>query len=157
LPNPEYLHGKATIANAKLAYQTFNKIFSGDRWKVLTEKGTYVQRPLWASTGTKDPNYSDVKYVEPLIGFNTVNTLPEETIAAFADHGFALEDTILSDINSAEKVLSDLNKLGVDINNVARQLLDEGIKKFEEAYNTLLANLKEKRDKTLKSASTSKS
>ncbi|MGA9407901.1 MAG: transaldolase, partial [Bacteroidota bacterium] len=142
---PKELFGAAAIANAKLAYQAFNKIFNGERWKSLIDNGAHVQRPLWASTGTKDPKYKDVKYVEPLIGLNTVNTLPEETIAAFADHGIASKDTILLDVKSAEKILVDLKRLGIDIDDVGRQLLEEGVMKFKDAYDMLLNNLKEKR------------
>lgn len=149
IPNSEYLYGKAAIANAKLAYVAFNKIFSGDKWKILTEAGAYVQRPLWASTGAKDPKYSDVKYVEPLVGLNTVNTLPDGTIAAFADHGSAVKDAILENMEDAEKILIDLSKLGININDVGQQLLDEGIKKFQTDYNKLLSNLIEKRKKIL--------
>jgi len=149
LPNPKDMFGAAAIANAKLAYQAFSKIFSGGRWKALAEKGAYVQRPLWASTGTKDPKYKDVKYVEPLIGPNTVNTLPEETIAAFADHGVAAKDTILAGVKDAGHVLIDLKRLGINIDDVGRQLLEEGLDKFNEAYDILLADLSRKKEKLI--------
>ena len=93
-PRPEQLLGQAAIANAKLAYQSFKRIFSGERWRVLEEKGARRQRPLWASTSTKDPLYDDVRYVEPLIGPHTVNTMPDETIEAFADHGVIRENSV---------------------------------------------------------------
>ncbi len=150
LPYPKDLFGKVAIANAKLAYQAFGRIFMGERWNALKRKVAHVQRPLWASTGTKNHKYSDVQYVEPLIGQNTVNTLPDETIAAFANHGVAVKDTILNDINGAEKLLLDLNKLGIDINDVGQQLLNEGIKKFEEAYDTLLENINAKKEKIIR-------
>ena len=97
LPRPETLLGKSAIASAKLAYQSYLKIFSGERWEKLVKAGANVQRPLWASTSTKDPLYIDTKYVEPLIGQNTVNTLPEVTITAFAHHGKLEENTILKE------------------------------------------------------------
>ncbi len=144
--DPELLYGEAAIANAKLAYQSFTRIFSGARWKQLADNGACVQRPLWASTGTKNPKYRDVKYVEPLIGQNTVNTLPEETIAAFADHGVAAADTILNDVAGARKVLADLKSAGIDIDDVGRQLLEEGIDKFNDAYDVLLADIDRKKE-----------
>lgn len=144
--DPDRLFGEAAIANAKLAYQSFSRIFSGGRWKQLADKGACVQRPLWASTGTKDPKYRDVKYVEPLIGQYTVNTLPDETIAAFADHGIAAADTILNDVPGARKVLADLKSAGIDFDDVCWQLLEEGIGKFNDAYDVLLANLERKKN-----------
>jgi transaldolase len=104
------LMGKAAVANAKLAYQSFKNIFSSSRWKKLEEKGARVQRPLWASTSTENPQYSDVCYVEPLIGPNTVNTMPEETIAAFADHGRVRENTVEEDVVEAADSMADLEK-----------------------------------------------
>ncbi len=109
-PRPENLLGKAAIASAKLAYQSFKRIFSGDRWQKLAEKGAAVQRPLWASTSTKDPLYNDIKYVEPLIGKDTVNTMPEVTISAFADHGKIEADAVEKGIDEAEKVFNDLKE-----------------------------------------------
>ncbi|MHB1687617.1 MAG: bifunctional transaldolase/phosoglucose isomerase [Ignavibacteriaceae bacterium] len=149
LPRPEDLLGKTAIASAKLAYQSFKRIFSGDRWNALVEKGARVQRPLWASTSTKDPIYRDVKYVEPLIGRDTVNTLPDETITAFADHGVIVEDSIEKNVDEAEKVFSDLKKTGVDIDFVTKQLTNEGIQKFNEAYDKLMKDINEKRKKIL--------
>jgi transaldolase/glucose-6-phosphate isomerase len=149
LPRPEDLLGKSAIASAKLAYQSFKNIFNGERWNTLIAKGAHVQRPLWASTSTKDPIYRDVKYVEPLIGRDTVNTLPDETITAFADHGVIVEDSIDKNVDEAKTVFSDLKKLGVDIDFVTKQLTNEGIQKFNEAYDKLMKDLNEKRKRIL--------
>jgi transaldolase len=143
-PNPKELLGKTAIASAKLAYQSFKKIFGGIEWKRLSEKGARVQRPLWASTGTKDPLSSDVKYVEPLIGKHTVNTMPDETIIAFKDHGIIVKDTVEKDIQSAECVLSDLKKIGIDIFTITDQLTKDGIKKFIESYDAIIECLLKK-------------
>ncbi|HUX93532.1 MAG TPA: bifunctional transaldolase/phosoglucose isomerase, partial [Ignavibacteriaceae bacterium] len=149
LPRPEDLLGKSAIASAKLAYQSFKNIYNGERWNTLVAKGAHVQRPLWASTSTKDPIYRDVKYVEPLIGRDTVNTLPDETITAFADHGVIVEDSIDKNVDEAKTVFSDLKKLGVDIDFVTKQLTNEGIQKFNEAYDKLMKDLNEKRKRIL--------
>jgi len=114
LPQPEHLLGKTAVASAQIAYQSFLKIFSGERWEKLASAGAKVQRPLWASTSTKDPLYLDTKYVEPLIGYNTVNTLPEVAIAAFAHHGKLEENTILKNVHESYQVLGDLKKLGFE-------------------------------------------
>ena len=145
-PGAERLLGKAAIANAKLAYQSFKRIFSGERWKTLEEKGGRVQRPLWASTSTKDPAYSDVRYVEPLIGPNTVNTMPEETIAAFADHGAVVKDSVEADVEEASQTLTDLGKVGVEFNCVTWQLENEGIQKFIDPFDELMKTLADKRE-----------
>jgi transaldolase len=115
------------VANAKLAYQSFRKIFSSSRWKKLEEKGARVQRPLWASTSTKNPDYRDVCYVESLIGPNTVNTMPEETIAAFADHGQVRKNTVEENVIEVAQTIADLEKLGIDFGCVAWQLENEGV------------------------------
>ena len=146
---PENLLGKTGIASAKLAYQSFKKIFSGERWNRLVELGAKVQRPLWASTSTKDPMYSDVKYVETLIGPETVNTLPDETIDAFADHGMLEANTIEKDLDHAYKIFDDLKKLGIDIDFVTRQLVNEGIQKFIDPYDNLMKSLAQKRNDIL--------
>jgi transaldolase/glucose-6-phosphate isomerase len=145
----ENLLGKTGIASAKIAYQSFKNIFYGERWQKLVDKGASVQKPLWASTSTKDPLYSDVKYVEPLIGSNTINTLPDETIDAFADHGLIVENSIEQGIEDARKTFDDLNKLGIDINFVTRQLVNEGIEKFISPYDNLMKTLADKRLKLL--------
>ncbi|MFZ0452272.1 MAG: bifunctional transaldolase/phosoglucose isomerase [Ignavibacteriaceae bacterium] len=144
-PRPEHLLGKAAVASAKLAYQSFKRIFSGDRWQKLVEKGARVQRPLWASTSTKDPLYNDVKYVEPLIGKDTVNTMPEVTISAFADHGKIEADSVEKDIDEAQKVFDDLKKVGIDIDFVTDQLVNDGIQKFIDPFNNLMISLAKKR------------
>ncbi len=157
LPNPKDLLGKAAISNAKLAYQEFCKIFSGKRWNNLTNKDAFVQRPLWASTGNKNPDYSDVKYIETLVGYNTVNTLPDATISAFADHGIIIKDSILNDIDEAEIVKYNLNKLGIYLNEITQELLIEGIEKFKQDYDRLLNNLTEKKNKIFEDSSMIKS
>lgn len=148
-PHPQKLMGKAAIASARLAYQRFMQVFSGQEWEYLKSKGAKVQRPLWASTSTKNPLYSDVYYVESLIGPDTVNTLPDETIAAFEDHGKLEANTIEKDIEGAKQTFEDLKKLGIDTEFVAQQLENEGIKKFIEPFNELMKGLAEKRNKML--------
>ena len=141
------LLGKVAVANAKLAYQSFKRIFSGDRWKRLEDRGARVQRPLWASTSTKNPQYSDVCYVEPLIGPHTVNTMPEETIAAFADHGKVKEHSVEEEVDQAGQVMADLRTLGIDFECVAWQLENEGVQKFIDPFAELLRALGEKRQR----------
>jgi transaldolase len=138
------LLGKVAIANAKLAYQSFKRLFSREGWKKLESNGARVQRPLWASTGTKNPDYSDVRYVEPLIGAQTVNTMPEETIKAFADHGKVLENSIEADLNQARRVFDDLERIGIDFRCVTWQLENEGVQKFIDPYDKLMKALEEK-------------
>jgi transaldolase/glucose-6-phosphate isomerase len=144
-PKPENLLGKAGIASAKIAYQSFKNIFNEERWQKLVYKGAHIQRPLWASTSTKDPLYSDVRYVENLIGPHTVNTLPDDTIDAFADHGNIVENSVEQDVDEARQTFEDLRKLGVEIDFVTRQLVNEGIEKFIEPYDNLMKTLAEKR------------
>ena len=144
------LPGKAAVANAKLAYQSYKKIFSSDAWKALAQNGARVQRLLWASTSTKNPDYSDVMYVDPLIGPDTVNTMPEETITAFADHGKPVANTIESGIEEARKTMAGLEKAGINFRDVARQLEEEGIQKFIDPYDQLMKTLNEKRGHLLK-------
>ncbi len=141
------LLGKVAVANAKLAYQSFKKLFSGDRWKRLEDQGARVQRPLWASTSTKNPQYSDVCYVEPLIGPNTVNTMPEETIAAFADHGKAKENSVEGGIDEANHAMTELQRLGIDFGCVAWQLENEGVQKFIDPFAELMQAIAEKRQR----------
>ncbi len=142
---PEDLLGKAGIASAKIAYQSFKRIFNSKRWHKLAEKGAHVQKPLWASTSTKDPLYSDVRYIEALIGPHTVNTLPDATIDAFADHGKIIENSVEDGIREARKVFEDLASVGIDINFVTRQLVNEGIEKFVSPFDNLMKTLSEKR------------
>ncbi len=143
------LSGRAGIATARLCYQRFKEIFSDDNWSKMEEKSAHVQRPLWASTSNKDPKYDDLRYVGSLIGENTINTLPDKTIAAFADHGSIKKDAIEQDLEPAKKLFGELKKLGIDISFVTQQLENEGIQKFTESYNTLISNLAEKRMKML--------
>ena len=145
-PRPAQLGGKIAVANAKLAYQSFKKIFVGDRWEALEEKGACVQRPLWASTSTKNPDYSDVCYVEPLIGPDTVNTMPEETISAFADHGRVVKNSVKADLGKANKILTDLADIGIDFDCVTWQLENEGVQKFIDPFDQLMKTLTDKRE-----------
>ena len=137
------LLGKAAIANAKLAYQAFQKTFSNNRFSSLRERGARVQRPLWASTGTKTPAYSDVLYVESLIGPETVNTMPEATLTAFLEHGRATE-TITQDGQGAQLTIKSLEEAGVSMNQVTGKLLADGVKAFVDSYDKLLANIHDK-------------
>jgi transaldolase len=139
-PHPETLLGRTAIASAKLAYRRFRRTMGLDRWRALAEQGARPQRLLWASTGTKDPSYSDVMYVEPLIGPDTVSTLPLDTIAAFADHGRA-RNTLTRDIRESFRVLRELKAVGIDLGAVTRQLEDEGIQKFIDPYDALVRDL----------------
>ena len=134
------LVGEIAVASAKKAYQIYLEMIASDRFKKLEEKGAQRQRVLWASTGTKDPAFSDVKYVETLIGEDTINTLPMDTIDAFRDHGKA-EDTLTNDIDHANKVMDDLKDKGIDIDNITQKLEDEGIEKFNKAYDKLLESI----------------
>ena len=143
------LLGKTGIASAKIAYQHYKEIFSSKEWDELKEKGAHVQRLLWASTGTKNPKYSDVLYVDTLIGTDTVNTLTEETISAFADHGTLREDTIEEGLSEAAQVFGKLNAIGIDINFITQQLENEGIQKFIDAYDKLMIGLSEKRENAI--------
>ena len=144
-PEAERLLGRFAIANAKLAYQSFKSMVAGDRWRRLVGKGARVQRLLWASTSTKNPRYSDVYYVEPLIGVDTVNTMPNETIAAFADHGKVVKDAVEAGIEEARRVPADLRAVSVDPDRVTEQLLREGVQKFIEPFDKLMEALAEKR------------
>ena len=138
------LRGKAAIAQAKIAYEMFEKTFSGDVWRSLTKLGAQVQRPLWASTSTKNPDYPDTMYVDELIGPHSVNTLPDATMDAFSDHG-SIAETITSNVDGARKVLDDLSRLGIEMNNVAHQLELDGVLSFQQSFNELLAVLEAKR------------
>jgi transaldolase/glucose-6-phosphate isomerase len=137
------LYGQVAVASAKVAYQMYKEIFSTERFRTLADLGARPQRLLWASTGTKDPAYSDVKYVEPLIGPHTVNTLPVETLDAYRDHGHP-ELRLEEDVEKSYKVLNDLPKMGIDLHKVTQQLEEEGIQKFIKPYNSLMGKLKEK-------------
>src|SRR3954454_22750954 len=145
LGGPDELKGKLGIANAKLAYQHFLEAFSGPRWEFLASKGATKQRPLWASTSTKNPAYRDVMYVEELIGPLTVNTMPEETMRAFQDHGEVRGDTILEGVDEAHKLFADLAAAGVDYDDVVLTLEEEGVQKFAESFVELLEGIRAKR------------
>lgn len=145
------LMGTIAVANAKMAYHSFKKIFNQERWKVLEEKGAKVQRPLWASTSTKNPAYSDVMYVEPLIGKQTVNTMPDQTIEAFKDHGRVKCGTIEDGLELAKRQLERLKKFDIDLDFVTSQLVNEGIQKFIDPYDALLKSIEEKCQKAFKS------
>ena len=138
------LLGKAAVANARLAFERYHTIFSGEAWASLAAKGARTQRCLWASVSTKNPAYRDVMYIEPLIGPNTVTTVPDDTIAAFADHGVSA-DTLGSDMAGAHAVIDQLKALGIDTERVAEELQIDGVQKFIDAFNTLIAKLDAKR------------
>ena len=137
--------GKAAIANARLAYQLFLERFSGARWEQLAAKGARVQRPLWASTSTKDPSYADTMYVDTLIGPDTVNTMPDATLAAFDDHG-QLSRTIDADPDADRAIFARLADLGIDMEEVAATLEDEGVASFTKSFDELLGTLAAKAD-----------
>jgi transaldolase len=138
------LKGKLGIANAKLAYQNYLETFSGPRWDALDAKGAVKQRCLWASTSTKNPEYRDVLYVEELIGPATVNTMPEETIEAFQDHG-RVEETLTKDVDAARKLLDDLAAAGIDYDDVVEVLEREGVQKFSDSFDELKEGIQSKR------------
>jgi len=142
-PEAMALKGKIGIANAKLAYQRFKEIFSGRRWDTLHENGAKLQRVLYGSTSTKNPEYSDVMYVENLIGEHTINTIPPETLDAFLDHG-TVALTIEDGIDEARSQLDRLEKLGIHLDDVTRELLDEGVQKFIDPYDKLIETITEK-------------
>lgn len=143
-PQATQLLGKVAVANAKLAYQSFKRLFSGARWQALAAQGARVQRPLWASTSTKNPQYRDVCYVEPLIGPHTVNTMPDETIAAFADHGTVQANSLEAHVDDARQVLQELAAVGIDLAAVTAQLQEEGVQKFIDPFAVLLHSIESK-------------
>jgi transaldolase len=143
------LRGKAAVASAKLAYRSFRRAFAGERWDRLAVKGASVQRPLWASTSTKDPSYRDVVYVESLIGRDTINTMPEQTARAFADHGVVRADAIEDGVEEAARAVQDLSEAGIDLHCVAWQLEHEGIRQFTEAFGKAHRELEDKRRQSL--------
>jgi transaldolase/glucose-6-phosphate isomerase len=131
------LAGKAAIANAKLAYRRYRNLFHGPRWQALADRGAQTQRLLWASTGTKNPGYRDVVYVEELIGPDTVNTIPPATLEAFRDHGQP-RARLDEDIDSAFETMAALGQAGISMKDVADRLLDEGVQLFSDAFEKLL-------------------
>jgi len=139
------LRGKAAVAQGKLAYEIFSAAFSGPRWEALASRGARVQRPLWASTSTKNAAYPDTLYVDELIGPHTVNTLPDATLEAFADHG-TLDRRVDADLDTAKNVWAALPGVGVDMDNVAAQLEREGVSSFSASFDELIAALQAKAD-----------
>jgi len=142
------LRGKVAIANAKLAYRRFRETFYGEPFDSWRKKGVHVQRPLWASTSTKNSAYSDVLYVEELVGPDTINTMPLKTLEAFRDHGRASE-TLGKGLAQAEADIAQLKKLGIDLNAVTEKLQNDGVDSFAASYDKLLASLKKKRQEIL--------
>ena len=140
----ESLQGKIAVANAKVAYARFKEIFSGERWDALAEKGAWVQRPLWASTSTKNPAYADTLYVDSLIGPETVNTVPPATLKAFIDHG-TIAQTLELDVETAEVELQQLAELGIELNEITAQLLSDGVDAFAKSFRSMLASIEGKR------------
>jgi transaldolase len=148
-PEAQALHGKAAIANAQLAYQLYEKVFSTERWQALADAGANPQRPLWASTSTKNPAYRDVMYVEELVAPGTVNTMPEPTIHAFADHGEVRPDAVTGSYEKAKQVMDELAAVGISYDEVVEVLEREGVEKFSASGKEMLEGV----DKALKQAS----
>ena len=140
LPDDSPVRGKAAVANAKLAYQQFLEITGSDRWRALVEKGANVQRPLWASTGTKNPAYSDVLYVDELIGPDCVNTMPEATISAFLDHG-TVRRTVDEDVADARRIIEQVEAAGVSLDAVTAKLESDGVDSFSASFDALISTL----------------
>ena len=146
------LKGTLAIANAKLAYQTYKELFAGEQWEALRAKGGSAQRCLWASTSTKNPDYRDVIYVEELIGPDTVNTMPRETVEAFEDHG-TVANTLEQDVEGARRVLAAFAEAGIDYDDVVETLEREGVEKFAKSFQQLFADVEAKRDSLVAAAS----
>src|SRR5208283_5162397 len=140
------LFGKAAIANAKLAYEAFKEIFHGKRFAELRRLNARVQRPLWASTGTKNPKYSDVYYVDSLIGAETVNTVPPQTLQAFLDHGH-VAPALEAGLDDAKRVFAQLKSLGIDFKQITDELTQEGVKAFADSFRDLLEAVEKERSK----------
>ena len=141
-PEAAELRGEAAIANARLAFETYEKVCASDRWQSLAKAGARPQRPLWASTGVKDPTYDDTRYVVELVTSGVVNTMPEPTLDAVADHGVIRGDTVRGSYEAAHQVMSRLRDAGIDIGDVVKVLEDEGVEKFETSWNDLLESTK---------------
>jgi transaldolase len=144
-PEALALRGKAAVANAKLAYALFVERFDSPRWKALADKGAYVQRPLWASTSTKNPEYPDTIYVDNLIGPDTVNTMPDTTLEDFGDHGRLIR-SVDADLDEARGLMAELAKVGVDMGDVTRTLEEEGVASFSKSFDELITSLETKAD-----------
>ena len=142
-PEAAELRGKAAIANARLAYGVYQDVVAADRWQALASAGAHVQRPLWASTGVKDPAYPDTLYVDELVVAGVVNTMPEKTLDAVADHGGDAHDAVTGTQAQAAALLDRLVALGIDVDDVAQQLEVEGVEKFEASWEQLLAKVNE--------------
>ena len=147
-PGGESLKGKIAVANATVAYARFGELFGGERWERLAALGARVQRPLWASTSTKNPLYPDTLYVDSLIGPHTVNTVPPETLEAFMDHG-RVSDALEAGLDEARADLRRLEELGIDLEAVTQKLQDDGVKSFADAFDALLDSIAAKRDQLL--------
>ncbi len=145
------LHGRVAVANAKLAYALFRERFAGARWEALASHGARLQRPLWASTSTKNPAYRDVMYVEDLIGPDTVNTMPPATIEAFRDHG-EVKQTVDQNIDEERRLLAELEALGISLDDVTDKLLVDGLKSFEKSFDSLIARIESKSSDLAKAA-----
>lgn len=145
-PEALELRGKAAVSQAKLAYELFQSTFSGSRWEALVKRGAQLQRPLWASTSTKNPVYPDTLYVDQLIGPNTVNTLPDSTLEAFLNHG-KLARTIDQNVDQAHHNWDALKHVGIDVDEVAVQLENEGVSSFQKSFDELITALKSKTSK----------
>jgi transaldolase len=139
------LKGTLAIANAKLAYETYKDVFAGDQWEALRAKGATAQRCLWASTSTKNPEYRDVVYVEELIGPDTVDTMPRETVEAFQDHG-QVRESLTEDVDGARRTLEAFGQAGIDYDDVVATLEREGVEKFAKSFQQLFADVESKRD-----------
>ena len=135
---PKALFGKAGVANARLAYKAYEEFFSGSRWDELAAAGANKQRPLWASTGVKNPEYDDTMYVVDLVVPNTVNTMPEKTMDAVADHGVVSGDTVTGRAAESQEVFDELSAIGIDLTDVFLALENEGVEKFEKSWQELL-------------------
>ncbi len=146
LGDGKQLRGKAAIANARLAYAAYEEVFSGQRWKALEQSGAKAQRPLWASTGVKDEAYSDTRYVDELVAPNTVNTMPEGTLFAVADHGNVQGDTVRGTAAASQQVFDQLSEAGVDLDDVYAVLEREGVDKFEKSWDELLNTVSDQLD-----------
>jgi transaldolase len=146
------LRGKAAIANARLAFERYEQVLSSERWQALAAAGAHPQRPLWASTGVKDPAYDDTQYVVELVAAGIVNTMPEATLDAVADHGVVRGDTIRPAYVDGRRVMADLAAAGIDIDDVVQVLEDEGVEKFEASWNDLLTSTKDELERLAKEA-----
>jgi transaldolase len=144
LPAGHPRRGRVAVANAKLAYRLFRQRFAGERWEALASKGARVQRPLWASTSTKNPEYSDTLYVDELVGRDTVNTLAQPSIDALRDHGDPKPDTVEQGVDDAERVMAELADVGVDYDDLTATIEREGVASFEQSYFDCLKSLEQR-------------